>query len=106
MWRLPGGSINPQELIMDAVKRELSEESGYFFKSGKQIGYFYTNNRKSSKKQFIILAKDLYPNKLKEDDNEFIVSYWLSLRKINTMIKNGEIQNINLLAALTLFNNI
>ena len=103
LWQLPGGSILANEDIIVAAKRELSEESGYSFRDAKNIGFYYTNNRNSNKRQHVIIASDIYENRLPSDDDEFIESQWLSLNKVKNMIKNNEITNINMLAALSLW---
>jgi hypothetical protein len=41
--------------------------------------------------------------KLQQDDEEFIESRWLSRDAIHSLTKDGRIVNINMLAALQLF---
>jgi len=100
MWQLPGGSMLPGETVEAAALRELSEESGYAAHHSKVLHFFYTSNRISDKKQFVVLCTDLYPRKLEEDADEFIDSYWVAQSEVHHMIENGEFSNINLLAAL------
>lgn len=102
MWQLPGGSMHIKESVEEAVQRELSEESGYASRALEILGYYFTSNRNTKKKQYVVLCKDLYENKLPEDHDEFIESYWLSLSEVHTMIENKEFNNINLLASLNL----
>ena len=107
MWQLPGGSMKSKEKILDAAMRELAEESGIGANQARKIGYFYTQNRFSNQKQYVIECRDLYAHKLKEDDDEFIESLWLTRDSIGELIRKGRINNINLLAALNLlYNNI
>lgn len=103
MWQLPGGAIEAGETVKQAALRELSEESGYSAKKAVIIGSFYTNNRRSDQKQYIVLCRGLFERKLAEDPDEFIESHWLPLNDVRAMIKKGEIQNINLLAGLSLW---
>ncbi len=100
LWQLPGGSMHKDERPKDAANRELAEESGYSAKRQNILGYFYTNNRLSSRKQHIVLCKDLFKKQLQKDNDEFIESYWKSLDELLVMITNGEVNNVNMLAAL------
>ena len=103
MWQLPGGSMNKGESVEQAAKRELAEESGYGAKKTIVLGYYYTQNRLSNQKQFVVLCTDIYDYKLDEDADEFIETYWLSKKKITAMIKTRDINNINTLAALNIW---
>ncbi len=103
MWQLPGGSMEAGEEIEEAAQRELSEESGYAAKEVKLLGYFYTSNRRSNKKQFIVVCKDLYNRKLAADEDEFIDTHWIAYDEIKRMIQRQEFTNINLLAALNVW---
>lgn len=100
MWQLPGGAMEEGESISEAANRELAEESGFKANTLEEIGFFYTNNRRSNQKQHIVICRDLYPCKLPEDDDEFIETHWLPIQQVHKMIARGEFVNINLLAAL------
>ena len=103
MWQLPGGSMNLGETVEAAALRELSEESGYSAKKTKIIGHYYTRNRRSNQRQYVVLCTNIYEHKLQEDPDEFIETHWLTKSKLQSMIGAGEIDNINLLAALNLW---
>lgn len=103
MWQLPGGSIETGEEICVAANRELAEESGYQGKSTEILGYFYTMNRISDQKQYVVLCTRLVPYKLQENEDEFIETYWMPKSKIKKMIADSEIDNINLLAAMNIW---
>lgn len=103
LWQLPGGSIVNQEAPEEAALRELSEESGYTADYAQILGFFYTNNRRSDEKQFVVVCKNLRPQKLDADPEEFIRSRWYSVTDVLKMIQNGTIHNMNLLAALQLW---
>jgi 8-oxo-dGTP pyrophosphatase MutT (NUDIX family) len=95
--------LNIGEDIITAANRELSEESGYTAASSTNIGFYYVNNRRSNVKQHVVVCKDIKVQKLQQDDEEFIESRWLSRDAIHSLTKDGRIVNINMLAALQLF---
>jgi ADP-ribose pyrophosphatase len=103
MWQLPGGGMEPREDIVTAANRELSEESGYSAKHCKVIGAFHTSNRLTNQKQYVVVCTDLKDQNAQADQGEFIENHWLSKAEIDRMITAGEVTNINLLAALNLW---
>ena len=103
MWQLPGGGMESGESIEVAALRELSEESNITATLTEVIGFFYANNRRSDQKQYVVVCRDLKDKPGKADQEEFIESKWLGLEEINKLISTGEIVNMNLLAALHLF---
>ncbi len=102
LYQLPGGAIETNEDVLAAANRELSEESGYVGKDCEIIGSFYVNNRRSDRKQFVVLCKDLAAQKLPEDSEEFIENIWLPTEHVRQLVKDGVITNVGLLAALHL----
>ena len=103
MWQLPGGRMNVGETPEAAARRELAEESGYSAENAEVIGSFYVNNRLSDRKQYIVHCTKLFKHKLREDNDEFIKTYWMQEEKLKAMITEGEFDNINLLAALNIW---
>ena len=103
MWQFPGGEIEEGEEIAQAAKRELSEESGYTARHCEVIGLYYVNNRRSASKQYVVLCTDLLPEDKAEDPEEFIESQWITHSQLDELLAKGELQNINLLATLKLW---
>jgi 8-oxo-dGTP pyrophosphatase MutT (NUDIX family) len=89
--------------VRQAANRELAEESGLKVRRCKEIGFFFTYNRRSDQKQFVVLCTDLYEEKANGDPEEFIESHWLPHIKIEKMAASGELHNMNLMAALHLY---
>jgi len=103
LYQLPGGHSKQDEDIMEVANRELSEESGYAARNCRVIGSFYVNNRRSNRKQFVVVCEDLYQEKLAQDKEEFIESEWVSMVRLTQLVKDGLIVNMNMLAALELY---
>lgn len=103
MWQLPGGSIEPNESVKKAALRELAEESGYSAKKTKIIGHYYTHNRLSDQKQYVVICQNLFEKSLPADADEFIDNYWFTKTELLQKIAKGGFNNINLLAALNLW---
>lgn len=102
LYQLPGGGVPFDEEPEVGARRELQEESGIVALDMHQIGWFYTANRRSDQKQFVYLATGLSEVIATPEPGEIIESVWLPITKVDQMITDGEIQNINLLAAWAL----
>lgn len=105
LWQLPGGSIELDEDVIDAAKRELAEESGFTADDCSVIGSYYLNNRRTDRKQFVVACNNLRRKTLPPDDEEFIESVWVDFAKVKHMVATGEIDNVTLLAALQLYDS-
>ena len=105
MWQFPGGSMHKGETIKAAARRELAEESGYGARKLNVIGSFFVHNRRSDQKQYVVVCSDLYRHKLPQDEDEFIESVWMNEKELSSLIAEGKIDNINLLASLSLWLN-
>lgn len=103
LWQLPGGSLRKGELPIEGALRELSEESGFSARKTALLGYFFVQNRKSNKKQYVVLCNNLYEKKSASDPDEFIETQFVSIRTVKRMISTNEIKNINMLAALNVW---
>lgn len=101
MWQLPGGAIEKDEDVITAAQRELSEESGYVAEECRIIGFFYSDNRRSDRRQYIVAARGIREELRPADPEEFIESYWLPVDEVERMIP--KLTNMNLQAALNLW---
>lgn len=106
LYQLPGGGGYESETIVEASNRELSEECGYLARSFQVIGSFYGNNRRSNTKQFVVVCKNLVRHQTQADPEEFIENRWMPLADVQKLIANGEVNNVNMLAAMQLFSTI
>lgn len=105
LYQFPGGAVEDSESPIEAARREALEESGLLVKKLQDIGWYYTNNRRSDHKMYVYVAYEtiLAPKNSTGDDEEKITSQWVPIEKIPDMIKNDEIVNYSILAAWSLF---
>jgi ADP-ribose pyrophosphatase len=104
-FQFPGGAVLFPEKPEVGANRELMEEAGLMANKLELLGDYFINNRRSSMKMFAFLATDLQEKSLPGDIEEVIESFWFSEDEIVRMIKNGEIQNIHVLATWSLYKN-
>ena len=102
LYQLPGGAINSGESPEEGAKREFSEETGL---TGdlKLLGWFYTNNRRSSQKMHVFLATNLSSAPGVKDEEELFEEYWLTEDQIDNLIATNQIRNYTLLAGWALY---
>jgi len=105
LFQFPGGQMEKDENIIDAANRELSEESGWIGRNCQILGSFYLDNRRSNRKQFVVLCKDLIRKESPKDAEEFIESEWFSRDEIIKIIQNDQTKNATLLAAFSIWNS-
>jgi 8-oxo-dGTP pyrophosphatase MutT (NUDIX family) len=106
LYQFPGGKVEKKENIKTAAKREIFEESGIKPKKIKEIGWYYSNNRRSNLKMHVFIVKKFVLSKKTGGDvEENIESEWLSITEINNLIAKGKIVNYSFLAAWALFQN-
>lgn len=91
------------ESVIEAAKRELSEECDLTANACEIIGSFYYDNRRSDGKQYIVVCTDLSPLRGQKDAEEFLENHWVPFAKLPAMIQANEFENVNLLAALNIW---
>jgi 8-oxo-dGTP pyrophosphatase MutT (NUDIX family) len=99
----PGGAIDGGEDMLQAARRELLEETGWHAGQVQHIGSFLANNRRSSGRGHVIVARQLTPGSDAPEAGEIIVTRWMSPNAINAAIARGEIENVTLLAAWAMY---
>jgi ADP-ribose diphosphatase len=97
---LPKGKVDAGESFFEAANRELKEEIGF---GAKQLYHLSTFSLAPSYLEHtteIILAQDLYPEKLLGDEPEELEVVAWQLADINTLLATGECTEARSIAAL------
>lgn len=99
---LPKGKIDEGESNLEAANRELKEEIGY---GAKRLHYLHTLSLAPAYLEHtidIILAEDLYPEKLPGDEPEELEVVPWNLNRISELLLSGECSEARSIAALYL----
>ncbi len=97
---LPKGRIDPGETSFDAANRELKEEVGYGAKQMHHLSSFSIAPQYLQHMTEIIIARDLYPEKLVGDEPEELEVVPWRLSDINGLLAIGECTEARSIAAL------
>ncbi len=68
LLEIPAGGIDPGEDAVAAVRREMSEETGFSPRTVRQLGGFYSSPGFCTEYLHLFLATDLIPNRLEAED--------------------------------------
>lgn len=102
---LPAGVIDKNESPKACAARETREEIGMAAGQLIHIGSIYLVPGYSNELNHIYLAKDLVPDPLQQDNDEFLLVKKYSSEKLETLIREGKLQDSKSLAALYLYSH-
>jgi ADP-ribose pyrophosphatase len=103
LLEIPAGGIDPGEEPVDAVRRELQEEIGYFPRRIDKLGGFYATPGYGTEYLYCFVATDLVPARLVAEDTDEIELVRVSPSEIPQLIASGEICDAKSIAALLMF---
>ena len=103
LLEIPAGGIDPGEGPVDAVRRELQEETGYFPRKVDKLGGFYSVPGYGTEYLHCFVATDLVPARLVAEDTDDIELVHISPNDIPGLIASGEICDAKSIAALLMF---
>jgi ADP-ribose pyrophosphatase len=93
MLEIPAGKLEPGENPLEAVKRELEEESGVVAGKIEYLGEIFTTVAIFDEKIHLYLATELEFKDAHPDDDEFLEVENIPLKKLYEMVMNGEIKD-------------
>jgi len=103
LLEIPAGGIDPGEGPIDAVRRELQEETGYLPRKVDNLGGFYSVPGYGTEYLHCFLATDLVPARLVAEDTDEIELVRVPPADIPRLIASGEICDAKSIAALLMF---
>ena len=93
MLEIPAGKLEPGEDPLEAVKRELEEESGVVANNIEYMGEIFTTVAIFDEKIHAYLATDLVYKNAHPDEDEFLEVEKIPLSTLVDMVMNGEIKD-------------
>lgn len=93
LLEVPAGKLEPNEDPLDAVKRELEEESGVVAEHVEHIGEIFTTVAIFDEKIQVYLATGLTYKNAHPDDGEFLEVVKIPLKELVQMVMDGKIRD-------------
>ena len=91
---IPAGKLNtPDEDLLEAAKRELSEETGAIANEWIYLGEIDTTPALMNEKIHLYLAKDISFSERHLDEDEFLNVEFIPLSDLLSMVERGEIMD-------------
>lgn len=90
---VPAGKIDPGESPEDAVRRELSEETGYTCGEIRRLASIAVAVGYSDEIIHIYMATDIEPGDAHPDEDEFLVSEWVEIDSFVDSVLDGRIED-------------
>lgn len=100
LLELPAGTRDGQEPYETCADRELREETGMQAGRLERVGEFYLAPGYSTEYMVVFLARDLTPNPLPSDADEFLELERIPVKDAVKMAEDGQVPDAKSLAAL------
>ncbi len=101
-WVCPKGKVDPGESHAEAADRELKEEAGYGAQSLTLLKCLSQSPNYMQHKTQIVLAQQLYPERLEGDEPEPMAVERFSLHNLAELTARGDVSEARTIAALYL----
>ncbi|MFT7559888.1 MAG: ADP-ribose diphosphatase [Flavobacteriales bacterium] len=101
-WGLPKGKVDPGETHIEAADRELKEEAGYGARQLDLLKCMTQSPGYMQHKTQIVLARDLYPERLVGDEPEPLAVKRFSLNNIAQIAGRVDVSEARSIAAMYL----
>lgn len=97
---LPKGRLDPGESVIEAANRELKEEAGYGARDLIELGRVSLAAAYMSHMTDVVLARDLYPERLPGDEPEEMEVVPWRMSELHTLIAREDVTEGRTMAAL------
>jgi ADP-ribose pyrophosphatase len=91
LWELSAGRVDEGETVLQAAKRELSEETGYRAKKWTKLASFFVSPGFLEEKMTVYLVQDLTEGEKHFMEDERIETRWFSSRELDEMVRTNKI---------------
>jgi ADP-ribose pyrophosphatase len=92
IYEAPAGTMEPGEDSLKTAHRELIEETGFSARTIIQKGFIYTTPGYTDEKIYLFEARDLFPSRdYEKDDDEIIEVVDIATKDLAAMIHEGTI---------------
>ena len=102
LLEIPAGRLEPGEEPQMTAQREMIEEVGYRVGKLRHISTFFTTPGYTNEVMHLYFAYDLEKTKAKPEEDEILISEFLSLDEAMKGIERGDIKDGKSIAALAL----
>ena len=99
-WEIPEGGCPEGQTPLEAIKRELKEETGLTAKTWEKIMTLYTSNSVCDEKALLYIARDLEMGEAEPEDTEELVVKKIPFSEAVDMVHRGEITDAMSVAAI------
>ena len=100
IYEIPAGKLNPGEDPMEAARRELEEEGGIHAAELKLLFVNYPSPGYTNEKIYIYQAMKGEKVPAHLDEDEYLDAEYIPLKKVEEMLKKGEIRDGKTIIAL------
>ncbi|MDR3763806.1 MAG: NUDIX hydrolase [Acidobacteriota bacterium] len=100
LWELPAGRIDEGEDALTAAKRELEEETGYAAHEWIPALVYYASPGFVDETMTVFAARDLRKGTARPEEDEFITSHLVPLKKAVQWVMSGKIHDGKAIAGI------
>lgn len=104
-FALPAGLIDPGESVMDATKRELTEETGYIAQGVQEMTAIRSSEGMTDEVVHLMLVQVAKDDKGKQhfDQDEFVTSQFVPLSEVIAAVKDGRMASAQTVSAVSYY---
>jgi ADP-ribose pyrophosphatase len=106
LWELPAGTLEPDESLEAAARRELQEETGYMADEWNYLGYLFASPGVLNEKLHLFVAQRLTAGVMNPEADEQLQPQTVRFDETLRMCLAGEIKDAKTITALLLWDRL